>query len=88
MNYYCNGIFCTVLQKTVTSTVFNSPFRFRTEFTLNQHITSESLTIAINNIEYKGGNTATGRALTFVTENMFTAESGSRQNGIFNIVIR
>jgi len=52
----------------------------RTEFNLNEHITSEALVRAINNMPYKGGNTATGRAIDYVTDTMFSILNGARRN--------
>jgi len=45
---------------------------------LNEHITKEGLIAAIRNVPYKGGNTATGRALDFVRQEMFTPQAGDR----------
>ena len=48
------------------------------EFNLNDHETKETLIAAIRNTPYKGGNTATGRALDFVREQMFARFAGVR----------
>ncbi|KAM9385496.1 collagen alpha-1(XIV) chain [Pholidichthys leucotaenia] len=50
----------------------------RIEWHLNAHITKESVIEAVKNLPYKGGNTLTGLALTFILENSFKRESGSR----------
>ena len=55
---------------------------FRREFDLKEHTTNESLIAAIRSIPYKGGNTATGRALDFVREEMFTVEAGDRRGKV------
>ncbi|XP_068094064.1 collagen alpha-1(XIV) chain isoform X2 [Hyperolius riggenbachi] len=51
----------------------------RTEFKLNSHKSKESLLAAIQAIQYKGGNTKTGRAIKHVREDIFNAESGMRK---------
>ncbi|KAM9737140.1 collagen alpha-1(XIV) chain isoform 2-T2 [Menidia menidia] len=50
----------------------------RIEWHLNAHTTKESVIEAVKNLPYKGGNTLTGLALTFILENSFKVESGSR----------
>uniref|UniRef100_A0A669EPT3 Collagen type XIV alpha 1 chain n=1 Tax=Oreochromis niloticus TaxID=8128 RepID=A0A669EPT3_ORENI len=50
----------------------------RIEWHLNAHTTKESVIDAVKNLPYKGGNTLTGLALTFILENSFKPESGSR----------
>nr|XP_061786873.1 collagen alpha-1(XIV) chain-like isoform X1 [Nerophis lumbriciformis] len=50
----------------------------RIEWHLNAHMTKAAVLEAVRNLPYKGGNTLTGLALTFVLENSFKAESGSR----------
>uniref|UniRef100_A0A3Q2CA21 Collagen type XIV alpha 1 chain n=1 Tax=Cyprinodon variegatus TaxID=28743 RepID=A0A3Q2CA21_CYPVA len=50
----------------------------RIEWHLNAHTTKEAVIEAVKNLPYKGGNTLTGLALTFILENSFKAESGSR----------
>lgn len=52
----------------------------RMEFALGEHTTKESTIRAINSTSYKGGNTATGRALTFLREEMFGEDRGGRTN--------
>lgn len=52
----------------------------RAEFLLNDHLTREALNAAITNIAYKGGNTATGRALDFVRNHMFASLHGARED--------
>ncbi|CAM9642473.1 unnamed protein product [Lampetra fluviatilis] len=51
----------------------------RSEFTLKMHNSKETLLQAITNIQYKGGNTKTGKALEFVRDAMFAAQSGVRR---------
>uniref|UniRef100_A0A3Q2NTM2 Collagen type XIV alpha 1 chain n=1 Tax=Fundulus heteroclitus TaxID=8078 RepID=A0A3Q2NTM2_FUNHE len=50
----------------------------RIEWHLNAHTTKEAVIEAVKNLPYKGGNTLTGLALTFILENSFKVESGSR----------
>ncbi|CAN9503606.1 unnamed protein product [Ophioblennius macclurei] len=50
----------------------------RIEWHLNAHSTKEAVMEAVKNLPYKGGNTLTGLALTFILENSFKPESGSR----------
>lgn len=50
----------------------------RIEWHLNSHSTKEAVIDAVKNLPYKGGNTLTGLALTFILENSFKVESGSR----------
>uniref|UniRef100_A0A4W6BTA5 Collagen type XIV alpha 1 chain n=1 Tax=Lates calcarifer TaxID=8187 RepID=A0A4W6BTA5_LATCA len=50
----------------------------RIEWHLNTHTTKEAVIDAVKNLPYKGGNTLTGLALTFILENSFKPESGSR----------
>ncbi|KAM4631025.1 collagen alpha-1(XIV) chain isoform 2-T2 [Polymixia lowei] len=50
----------------------------RIEWHLNAHTTKASVIDAVKNLPYKGGNTLTGLALTYIMENSFKPESGSR----------
>ncbi|ROI15268.1 Collagen alpha-1(XIV) chain [Anabarilius grahami] len=50
----------------------------RIEWHLNAHSTKEAVIEAVKNLPYKGGNTLTGLALTYILENSFKPESGSR----------
>uniref|UniRef100_A0A3Q3WT58 Uncharacterized protein n=1 Tax=Mola mola TaxID=94237 RepID=A0A3Q3WT58_MOLML len=50
----------------------------RIEWQLNAHTTKEAVMDAAKNLPYKGGNTLTGLALTFILESSFKPESGSR----------
>ncbi|XP_030268381.1 collagen alpha-1(XIV) chain isoform X3 [Sparus aurata] len=50
----------------------------RIEWHLNAHTTKEAVIDAVKNLPYKGGNTLTGLALTFILENSFKPEAGSR----------
>ncbi|XP_036948671.1 collagen alpha-1(XIV) chain isoform X7 [Acanthopagrus latus] len=50
----------------------------RIEWHLNAHSTKEAVIDAVKNLPYKGGNTLTGLALTFILENSFKPEAGSR----------
>ncbi|XP_051879302.1 collagen alpha-1(XIV) chain isoform X4 [Pristis pectinata] len=50
----------------------------RIEWNLNQHSTREAVLDAVRNLPYKGGNTLTGLALTYIQENSFKPEAGSR----------
>ncbi|XP_056277552.1 collagen alpha-1(XIV) chain-like [Pseudoliparis swirei] len=50
----------------------------RIEWHLNTHTTKESVLEAVKNLPYKGGNTLTGLALTYILETSFKPESGSR----------
>ncbi|KAM3858555.1 collagen alpha-1(XIV) chain [Diretmus argenteus] len=50
----------------------------RIEWHLNAHTTKGAVIDAMKNLPYKGGNTLTGLALTYILENSFKPESGSR----------
>ncbi|XP_041844785.1 collagen alpha-1(XIV) chain [Melanotaenia boesemani] len=50
----------------------------RIEWHLNTFSTKDAVIDAVKNLPYKGGNTLTGLALTFILENCFKPESGSR----------
>ncbi|KAJ8000142.1 hypothetical protein DPEC_G00201770 [Dallia pectoralis] len=50
----------------------------RIEWHLNTHTTKEAVIDAVKNLPYKGGNTLTGLALTYILENSYKPESGSR----------
>uniref|UniRef100_A0A3B4YLI7 Collagen type XIV alpha 1 chain n=1 Tax=Seriola lalandi dorsalis TaxID=1841481 RepID=A0A3B4YLI7_SERLL len=50
----------------------------RIEWHLNAFSTKDAVIDAVKNLPYKGGNTLTGLALTYVLENCFKPESGSR----------
>ncbi|KAG7269241.1 hypothetical protein CRUP_031185 [Coryphaenoides rupestris] len=50
----------------------------RIEWHLNAFTTKEAVIDAVKNLPYKGGNTLTGLALTYIQENSFKPESGSR----------
>ncbi|XP_059375547.1 collagen alpha-1(XIV) chain, partial [Carassius carassius] len=50
----------------------------RIEWHLKTHSTKEAVINAVKNLPYKGGNTLTGLALTYILKNSFKAESGSR----------
>ncbi|KAK0152379.1 Collagen alpha-1(XIV) chain [Merluccius polli] len=50
----------------------------RIEWHLNTHTTKMAVIDAMKNLPYKGGNTLTGLALTYILENSFKPESGSR----------
>ncbi|KAJ8353811.1 hypothetical protein SKAU_G00213780 [Synaphobranchus kaupii] len=52
----------------------------RIEWHLNAFTTKDSVIDAVKNLPYKGGNTLTGLALTYILENSFKPESGSRSN--------
>uniref|UniRef100_A0A3Q2E844 VWFA domain-containing protein n=1 Tax=Cyprinodon variegatus TaxID=28743 RepID=A0A3Q2E844_CYPVA len=52
----------------------------RTEFSLNQHLTRPALLKAVSSLLYKGGNTRTGDALSYVLTNGFTEAAGSRRD--------
>ncbi|KAM4026814.1 uncharacterized protein ACNLHF_022675 [Anomaloglossus baeobatrachus] len=45
----------------------------RLEFPLGQHQTNQQLLNALKDMKYLGGNTQTGRAIKFATENVFTS---------------
>ncbi|XP_076016833.1 collagen alpha-1(XIV) chain, partial [Genypterus blacodes] len=51
----------------------------RTEFQLSSHSNKEDLLEAIQKIQYKGGNTKTGRAIKHVKESIFTSDGGARR---------
>ncbi|XP_053322194.1 collagen alpha-1(XIV) chain [Spea bombifrons] len=50
----------------------------RIEWNLNTYNTKEAVIDAVRNLPYKGGNTLTGLALTYILENSFKEESGAR----------
>ncbi|XP_062385579.1 collagen alpha-1(XIV) chain isoform X1 [Sardina pilchardus] len=50
----------------------------RIEWHLNAHTTKQSVIDAVKTLPYKGGNTLTGLALTYILENSFKPESGAR----------
>ncbi|XP_059920806.1 collagen alpha-1(XIV) chain [Gadus macrocephalus] len=50
----------------------------RIEWHLNAYTTKDTVIDAVKNLPYKGGNTLTGLALTYILENSFKPESGSR----------
>uniref|UniRef100_A0A671VYH0 Collagen type XIV alpha 1 chain n=1 Tax=Sparus aurata TaxID=8175 RepID=A0A671VYH0_SPAAU len=50
----------------------------RIEWHLNTFSTKDTVIDAVKNLPYKGGNTLTGLALTYILENCFRPESGSR----------
>uniref|UniRef100_I3JIA7 Collagen type XIV alpha 1 chain n=1 Tax=Oreochromis niloticus TaxID=8128 RepID=I3JIA7_ORENI len=50
----------------------------RIEWHLNAFSTKDAVVDAVRNLPYKGGNTLTGLALTFILENCFKPESGAR----------
>ncbi|KAJ8273127.1 hypothetical protein GJAV_G00097750 [Gymnothorax javanicus] len=58
----------------------------RTEFRLNAYRDKESLLEAIQRIQYKGGNTKTGRAIKHVKDFIFTTDGGMRR-GIPRVLV-
>ncbi|XP_077577231.1 collagen alpha-1(XIV) chain isoform X2 [Stigmatopora nigra] len=50
----------------------------RIEWHLNAFTTKEAVIDAVKNLPYKGGNTLTGLALSYILENCFKLESGAR----------
>ncbi|XP_075070110.1 collagen alpha-1(XIV) chain isoform X2 [Mixophyes fleayi] len=50
----------------------------RIEWHLNAYDTKEAVIDAVRNLPYKGGNTLTGLALTYILENSFKPEAGAR----------
>ncbi|KAF7654725.1 hypothetical protein LDENG_00065820 [Lucifuga dentata] len=50
----------------------------RIEWHLNAFTTKDAVIDAVKNLPYKGGNTLTGLALTYILENCFKPESGAR----------
>uniref|UniRef100_A0A3B3QVM7 Collagen type XIV alpha 1 chain n=1 Tax=Paramormyrops kingsleyae TaxID=1676925 RepID=A0A3B3QVM7_9TELE len=50
----------------------------RIEWHLNAYSTKDAVIDAARNLPYKGGNTLTGLALTYILENSFKPESGAR----------
>ncbi|XP_074510263.1 collagen alpha-1(XIV) chain isoform X2 [Sebastes fasciatus] len=51
----------------------------RIEWHLNAFTTKDTVLDAVKNLPYKGGNTLTGLALTYILENCFKPEAGSRE---------
>uniref|UniRef100_A0AAQ5XG33 Collagen alpha-1(XVI) chain n=1 Tax=Amphiprion ocellaris TaxID=80972 RepID=A0AAQ5XG33_AMPOC len=60
-----------------------------TEFNLGRHRTLEDVKRAARNIRYLGGNTMTGDAISYTTNNIFTERNGARSNarGIQRVAI-
>ena len=54
----------------------------RTEFNLASDQTKEMVVDAVKNMPYKGGNTATGRALDYIRTELFTEYNGAREGKI------
>ncbi|XP_048391729.1 collagen alpha-1(XII) chain isoform X1 [Stegostoma tigrinum] len=52
----------------------------RTEWNLNQYRDKKSLLDAVETLPYKGGNTLTGMALSYILQNNFKADAGARPN--------
>ncbi|XP_061633704.1 collagen alpha-1(XIV) chain isoform X1 [Phyllopteryx taeniolatus] len=50
----------------------------RMEWHLNAFTTKEAVIDAVKNLPYKGGNTLTGLALSYILENCFKSQSGAR----------
>lgn len=50
----------------------------RIEWNLNTYSTKDAVLDAVKNLPYKGGNTLTGLALTYILEHSFTSEAGAR----------
>ncbi|XP_075438441.1 collagen alpha-1(XIV) chain isoform X2 [Ascaphus truei] len=50
----------------------------RIEWHLNAYNTKDAVLDAVRNLPYKGGNTLTGLALTYILENSFKPEAGAR----------
>ncbi|XP_029447814.1 LOW QUALITY PROTEIN: collagen alpha-1(XIV) chain [Rhinatrema bivittatum] len=50
----------------------------RIEWQLNTYGTKDAVLDAVRNLPYKGGNTLTGLALTYILENSFKPEAGTR----------
>ncbi|XP_061809382.1 collagen alpha-1(XIV) chain isoform X2 [Nerophis lumbriciformis] len=50
----------------------------RMEWHLNAFATKDAVLDAVKNLPYKGGNTLTGLALSYISENCFKPESGAR----------
>uniref|UniRef100_A0A8C3L1Z0 Collagen alpha-1(XIV) chain n=1 Tax=Chrysolophus pictus TaxID=9089 RepID=A0A8C3L1Z0_CHRPC len=50
----------------------------RIEWHLNAYSTKDAVLDAVRNLPYKGGNTLTGLALTYILENSFKPEAGAR----------
>ncbi|XP_072370167.1 collagen alpha-1(XII) chain-like isoform X5 [Scyliorhinus torazame] len=52
----------------------------RTEWNLNTYRDKQSLLTAVAGLPYKGGNTLTGMALSYILEKNFKADAGARPN--------
>ncbi|XP_061901199.1 collagen alpha-1(XII) chain isoform X3 [Entelurus aequoreus] len=52
----------------------------KTEWHLNAHPTKASLLEAVSNLPYKGGNTMTGMALSYILQNNFKRNVGMRED--------
>lgn len=53
-----------------------------TEFTLSEHRSLEDVKRAASEIVYRGGNTMTGDAISYTTNNIFTERNGARPKAI------
>ncbi|KAK5911601.1 hypothetical protein CgunFtcFv8_005762 [Champsocephalus gunnari] len=53
-----------------------------TEFTLSKHRSLEAVKRAASEIVYRGGNTMTGDAISYTTNNIFTERNGARPKAI------
>ncbi|MEQ2182626.1 hypothetical protein GOODEAATRI_024296, partial [Goodea atripinnis] len=76
--------FMAGIVKPFASSVSESGIRFgvvqysdtsRVEFTFNTHLTGTDVVNAVENINYKGGNTRTGAGLKYVSDNFFNPAS-------------
>ncbi|TNN59768.1 Collagen alpha-1(VII) chain [Liparis tanakae] len=76
--------FMAGIVKPLASSVGESGIRFgviqysdtsRVEFTLSTHLVGTELVNAVENLNYKGGNTRTGAGLKFVIDNFFNPAS-------------
>jgi len=59
----------------------------RTEFYLNEYTERGEIKEALGNISYKGGNTATGNAINYIREVMFSRNNGARPNATRKAII-
>lgn len=48
---------------------------FRVEFTFSSYLNGTQLVNAVQNLNYKGGNTRTGAGLKYVADNLFNSAS-------------
>ncbi|XP_073165168.1 collagen alpha-1(XX) chain isoform X7 [Lepidochelys kempii] len=59
----------------------------RTEWNLNTYVTRDEVLEAVRNLRYKGGNTFTGLALSYVLEQNLKPEAGARSDAVKLVIL-